>query len=110
MDDFNFGLFNNLCKQLETINIFCTNTNEKGFSKLFYGRNFPYLRDLSINDAKIVKLERKMLDGFRMLEEFLFTNNKLRTIDHDAFSNFIKLDELYLENNRIKSIDKRRFF
>ena len=47
-DDFNVHLFDNLCNQLEYIDIRCKNLDDKYLEKLFYGRNFPYLTNFAI--------------------------------------------------------------
>ena len=109
MDDFNIHLFDNLCNQLESIDIHCTNFDEKYLEKFFYGRNFPYLTTFCIcYSSTMIKLEKKLFDGFRMLKKLaIFQNKNLRIIDNDVFSNLIQLEELHL--NDIKFIDKTLF-
>ena len=63
MDDFNFRLFDNLCDQLEYINISCSNFDDKCLEKLFYGRNFPYLKTFYLDFSSAnIKLEKKLFD------------------------------------------------
>lgn len=107
-DDFNFDLFNILCNQLEDIMISGPNIDNEFFDKLFDGRNFPFLSSLSICETRIVKLEKEMFDGFRMLRDLTICFNKeLRIIDHDAFSNLKQLDRLFVRKNAIESFDNR---
>ena len=111
MDDFNIHLFDNLCNQLEFINIFCTNLDDKYLEKLFYGRNFPYLTRLQIaNSLANINLEKKLFDGLRMLQILTISCIKnVRIIDNDVFSNLIELQELYLSFTFIEFIDKTLF-
>ena len=111
MDDFNIQLFDNLCNQLESIDIHCTNLDDKNLEKLFYGRNFPYLTTFCICcSSSNIKLEKKLFDGLRMLKKLKILYNKnLRIIDKDAFSNLIELEELDLSDNCIGFIDKTMF-
>ena len=111
MDDFNVHLFDNLCNQLEDIHISCKNFNDKSIEKLFYGRIFPYLSTfyLAKSSARI-NLQKKMFDGFRMLQKLeIFQNKKLRIVDADVFSNLIQLKELHLSYNCIEFIEKSLF-
>lgn len=110
LDEFNLGLFNNLCNRLEDIIIGCPNIDDEFLAKLFYGRNFPYLRSLCISGTKITKLEKNLFDRFPMLQKLMISFNKqLEIIDHDAFSNLLHLNNLYMRNNCIESIDRRHF-
>ena len=64
MDDFNVHLFDNLCNQLEYIQISCSNSDDKYLEKLFYGRNFPNLTTFCISySSEDIKLEKKLLDS-----------------------------------------------
>ena len=112
MDDFNVHLFDNLCNQLEYIDISCSNFDDKCLENLFYGRNFPYLSTLYISDSLVnIKLEKKLFDGLRMLKKLRIYKNQsgVRIIDNDAFSNLIELEELVLSDAGIKFIDKTMF-
>ena len=111
MDDFNVHLFDNLCNQLESIDIRCKNFDQKYLEKLFYGRNFPYLTRLFILDSlSNIKLEKKLFDGLGMIQQLkIFRNQNLRIIGNDVFSNLIELQELYLSDSCIKFIDKTQF-
>ena len=111
MDDFNDHLFDNLCNQLEDINICCRNLDNKCVENLFYGRNFQYIRSLYIFESYLnIKLEKKLFDGLRMLKILKIHKNKnLRIIDADVFSNLIQLQELGLTEACIEFIDKSLF-
>ena len=110
MDDFNFDIFDNLCNQLEKIEIICPNINDKSLAKLFYGRNFPFLHNLIITESSITKLDNKLLNAFPALQSLeIYKNKELRLIDHDAFSNSKHLVVLNLKDNCIKSISKKHF-
>ena len=56
MEDFNFSLYDNLCNQLDEIQIVCKNIDDKSLHKLFYGRNFPCLIKLLVSKSKITKI------------------------------------------------------
>ena len=111
MDDFNFQLFDNLCNQLEDINISCENFNDKYLEKLFYGRNFPYLTTFYISFSfECIKLEKKLFDGLRMLQKIMISYSKnVQIVDADVFSNLIELQELHLSDSCIEFIDKTLF-
>ena len=110
LDEFNLGLFNNLCNRLEDIIIGCANMDDEFLAKLFYGRNFPYLRSLCISGTTITKLEKKLFYRFATLQKLMISfNRELQIIDHDAFSNLTHLNSLYIRNNCIESIDSRLF-
>ena len=51
-ENFNYGIFKNLSKQLEVINIFLRNIDEK---KLFDGYRFSNLQSLIIRNNNIIK-------------------------------------------------------
>ena len=108
MDDFNFQLFDNLCNQLEYIQISSTNFDDICIDKLFYDRNFPYLATFNIcNCFERIKLEKKFFDGLRMLKKLMIFY--VRIVDDDVFSNLIELEELWLSTHHIKFIDKTMF-
>lgn len=109
MDDFNFGLFDNLCNQLEEIGIVCPNMDDKYLDKLF-GHSFPFLQNLIITESSITKLDNKLLKAFPRLQSLeIYKNIELRIIDDDAFSNSKHLVALNLKDNCIKSISKKHF-
>ena len=108
-DDFNFSLFDNLCNRLEHLALICHIDNEH-FSKLFYGRTFPFLHKLFLKQTLINRIEKKMFDSFPVLESLLISENRrLRIIHPDAFSNTKHLCYLDLSNNRISSICEKHF-
>jgi len=111
MYDFNFHLFDNLCNQLEYIDISCINLDDKCIEKFFYGRNFPYLTTLYIyNSLENINLEKKLFAGLGTLQKLDFSLcTKVRIIDADAFSNLIELQELNLSDTYIEFIDKTVF-
>ena len=111
MIDFNVNFFDNLCNQLEKIIICCTNFDDNYIEKLFYGRNFPYLTTFYILHSHVnIKLEKKIFDGFGMLQKLaIFENKHVRIADNDVFSNLLELKELHLYNNCIEFIDKTLF-
>ena len=109
--DFNFDIFKHICIQLENISIGCQNINDNYLAKLFHGNNFPFLDKFSLSKTKITKLEKRLFDGFPMLQRlYVFGNKELRKIDHDAFSNLKHLFDLCLADNCIESIDKSHFY
>ena len=108
LDDFNFDLFKNIRNQLEELSISFKNMNDETISKLFYGNCFPNISFLRISNIK--KLEKKMLDGFPMLQSLCVChNNELKTIDKDTFSNMNNLKELCLSFNRLRELDPELF-
>ena len=107
MDGFNLDIFTNISNQLEKIAISCSNLDDKHLSKLFYGHNFPYLLHFEIFEGKMTKIEKKLIDGFPMLQTLNISYQKdLRIVEFDAFSN---LEYLNLGYNCIESIDIRLF-
>ena len=100
LDGFNFDLFENICSQLEELSIKFENMNDESIVKLLYGRNFAELSTLRISYSDITKLEKKLFDGFPMLQSLKVSKNpKLKTIDLNAFSNLKNLMYLNLNSN-----------
>ena len=73
--DFNYGLFDNLCNQLEELLIACDFSNKR-LVKLFYGRKFPFLNKLILHQSSITKIEKKMFDSFPSLLYLTITRNE----------------------------------
>ena len=110
MDDFNFGLFDNSCNQLEDIHISCRNIEDKFFAKLFYGRSFTSVFSLWLSHTRINKLEKELFNGFQKLQELMICHNKeLRIIKNDTFSNLKQLLTLDLSNNCLENIEQNAF-
>ena len=110
MNDFDFDLFDNLCNQLESITISSQNIDDECLSKLFYGRNFPYLSSLFLTHTTITKLEKENFNGFPMLRLLFISERKqLRIIENDVFSNLKKLSILVLMFNCLENIKENAF-
>ena len=108
-NDFNFSLFKNLCDQLQELSI-NLNFNDWQIIKLFDGHIFTNLQALKIKSSLMTRLEKKMFQGFPMLQTLIIAyNEKLGEIDSDAFSSLRNLVHLQLNNNSIKKIDHRTF-
>ena len=92
LDGFNFDLFKNICKQLEKLSIEFKNIDDESTSKLLYGHSFPYVSYINISNSKITRFEKKLFDGFPMLQLLgVALNSELKTIDKDAFWNLKNL-------------------
>lgn len=110
MDDFNFDLFKNICNQLEELEISFINMNDEIISKLLYGHNFPNLSKLNISCSNITRLEKRLFDGFPMLQSLkLSDNRKFKTIDRDTFSNSKNLTQLDFFHNNLSELDAELF-
>lgn len=108
-DNFNFDLFKNICNQLEELNIRYDLNNEIMF-KLFDGHNFTNLKSLNISDSKITRIEKKLFDGFPMLEKLMiYLNSEIKIIDHDSFSGLKKLVHLSMRSNGNATIEQEHF-
>ena len=110
-NDFNFDLFKNICNQLEYLKIRLNNLNDENISKLLIGHNFLNVLDLEIFNSKIIRLDKKLFDGFPNLQSFYAKYNQaLKTIDKDAFSNLNNLKLLGLNfNNQFSYLDPELF-
>ena len=108
-ENFNFDLFKNLCKQLESIKILLTNIDQKSYIKLFVGYTFPYLEDFTLCFLKLKRLKKEFINGFRMLKYLNIFDCNIKEIAHDSFSNLEQLCSLNLSNNRIEFIDDNAF-
>ena len=108
-DDFNFGLFENLSNHLQELSIDLKIDNYQ-ISQLFNGHIFPYVKSLTIHSSTITKLEKKLFQGFPILQALNFDYNKeLLKIDNDAFSSLSNLIYLKLNSNCIKKLDQINF-
>ena len=108
--EFNYELLKNLCEHLQKLSICCSNIDDEQISELFYGHKFPCLLKLTIESSRITKLEKKLFDGFPMLQSLNISyNEELRIIDYDAFSSLTNLVNLYLHDNCIERLDYRTF-
>ena len=100
----------NMCNQLEDLSIELRNMNDENLSQLLYGKNLPNLSKLFIKNSKITRLEKKLFDGFPMLQSFnLSSNYELKTIDKEAFSNLKNLKELELSGNKLSEFGPEMF-
>ena len=102
MDDFNYDLFENI-DDLEIYNM--------NISKLLCGHNFSSVKFLVIWGCnKITRLEKKIFDGFPMLQSLkVVSNSELKTIDKEAFSNLKNLRELELFFNDLSELHTELF-
>ena len=107
--NFNFELFRNLSKQLEYLMISLTNIDEKTFSKLFDGFNFPYLIDFELGKFNMKRLNKEFLKHFPMLIRLCITDCNIEIIEQDSFSNLKNLNDLALINNALEFIEKNSF-
>ena len=95
LKDFNFEIFKNICNQLIYLCIVFDNINNENISNLLSKNNFPNVLNLEIGGSlKLTRLEKKLFDGFPMLQSLsVYNNKKLKRIDKDAFSNLNNLKE-----------------
>lgn len=109
-EEFNFELFeNNLCEQLEDIEIVLSNLEEKTFLKLFDGYNFPYLVDFSLRFVTIKRLKNGFINRFPALRRLNISRCEIEMIENGSFSSLEQLCFLDLSFNRIENIDKNTF-
>ena len=105
-DDFNKDLFKTICNSLSDLTIKLENVDDELITKLLCGHIFQNLLKLSIYCTEITKIEKKLFDGFPVLESlYLSYNKELETIDSCAFSSLNKLKELKLYNNNLTSLN-----
>lgn len=108
--NFNFDVFKNICNQLEGLFIYYNLINNVNMSKLLYGHYFPNLKVLFIKLSHITRLEKKLFNGFPMLQSLHVSRNfTLKTIDKDAFSNLKNLTKLILSTNNLSELDPEVF-
>ena len=105
---FNFKLFKNLCKQLESIKI-SFYFDEKTFFKLFDGYKFPYLVDLTIESLNIKRLKKEFINRLPKPKRLNINHCNVEFIEHDSFLNMQQLTSLNLSKNRIWHIEKDAF-
>ena len=109
MNDFNFGLFKNLCNQLEELSISFHGDYESIAEKLFDDHRFPNLLELMIYKCNVIRLEQKFVEKFPALLKLFMYDCGLQIIEDDAFSNAKNLTYLSLIGNFFKTLDKRIF-
>ena len=108
-DDFNFGLFKNLCNQLEELSISFRGDYESIASKLFDDHRFPNLLEFNLFKCNVIRLKHKFVEKFPALLKLTMHDCDLETIEDDAFSNTKNLTYLSLMGNFFKTLDKRIF-
>ena len=110
LDDFNFDVFKTICYQLEELSIKFQNIDDESIAKLLCGHNFSNLLSLKVSYSKITRLEKKLFDGFPMLQSLnVSKNTELKTIDLNAFSNLKNLKYLHLKKNQLSELDPGLF-
>ena len=117
MNDFNFHLFDNLCNQLEYINISCRNFDENCVEKLFYGRNFPYLSTLYIVNSSALSssgsciefIDKTMFSNLINLKKLILYVNQIESIEENSFSSLHNVEHLDLSCNRLTSLSAKSF-
>ena len=107
-EEFNFELFKNLCKQLESIKI-SFYIDEKTLFKLFNRYKFPYLVDLTIESLNIKRLKKEFINRLSKPKRLNINECEIEIIEHDSFLNMQQLTSLNLSNNRIWHIEKNAF-
>lgn len=107
LEGFNFDLLKNICGQLEYLSIELDNIGDEEISKLLNGNNFPNVLALKIWVRRISRLEKKLLNGFPMLESLDMT--EIGAIDKDAFSNLKHLKSLSLKSGDLSELDPQLF-
>lgn len=106
-----YDLFANICNRLEELYIILKNVNDEIISKLLYDHSFPMLSSLKLSFSKITRVEKKLFDGFSMLQSLdLSHNSKLKTIDKDSFLNLKNLTKLSLFSNDLSEFDPELIF
>ena len=108
-ESFNFELFKNLSKQLESMHIIFKNIDEKNFIRLFDDYNFPYLVDFTIRLFNIKRFKKEFIKQFPMLRQLNITDSNIEVIENDSFSHLKQLCELNLCRNQIKRIEENTF-
>ena len=98
-ESFNFELFKNLCKQLESLIFRFTDIDFKALFKLFDGYHFPNLQYLTFNECLIKNVNKHYINSCH-----------LETIEDETFSNLKQLRHLGLPGNQIRFIGKNAFF
>lgn len=109
-DNFNFDLFKNICNQLEALDIRYDLSNETMF-KLLNDHIFTNLTSLKIEDSKITRIEKKLFEGFPILENLrIYYNSEIKIIDRDSFSGLKKLVHLSMRSNGTETIEQENLF
>ena len=109
-EDFNIDLFKTICSSLTDLTIISENVDNEFIAKLLCGHNFQNLSKLIINASEITRIEKKLFDGFPVLESlYLSYNKQLETIDSCAFSSLNRLKKLSLNNNNLTSLHPESF-
>ena len=110
LDDFNFDVFKTIRFQLEELSIKFQNIDDESIGKLLCGHNFSNLLSFKVSYSKITRLEKKLFDGFPMLQRLKVSHNQeLKTIDIDAFANLKNLKYLHLKKNQLSELDPELF-
>lgn len=107
LEGFNFDFLKNICYQLEYLGIELDNIGDEEISKILNENTFPNVLTLKIYISRIVRLEKKLLNGFPMLE--LLDMKGIGEIDKDAFSNLKNLKCLSLKNGDLSELDPQLF-
>ena len=109
-NDFNLDLFANISNRLEELCIQLNNIDDESMSKLLFRHFFPNLSNLNISNSNITRLEKKLFEGFPMLQSLkIFRNRGIKTIDKEAFSNLKNLTNLDLSLNSLSELDPDLF-
>ena len=72
--NFNFGLFNSLCKHLRELSISIKNIDDENMIELLFDYYFPTLVKLDIKYGRFRKLEKKYFKEFPKLKSLNITN------------------------------------
>ena len=103
-------LFKTICNSLTELTIKLRNIDDQFIAQLLRGHDFQNLSKLRINCTEITRIEKKLFDGFPVLESLdLSFNIKLETVDSCAFSSLNKLKELSLNHNYLTSLHPESF-
>ena len=109
-NDFNFDIFKNICNQLEQLSINLKINYKSALDRMLCGHVFSCLITLSICNNFITKLDKKLFEGFPMLQSLTISDNRLlQKIENDAFSDLKQLISLDLSNNLIKTLSNQNF-
>lgn len=68
------------------------------------------IRKLNMNNNRLIRLDKNILNTCRQLRELNLSNNQLTTIEPNTFENFSQLKHLNLSNNAITELSPLSFF